>query len=93
MNPPPNAANIKLSPLFKKFMQRGLKKKLRDFEKDPGMRDAIKRLNRSIDDFERELEISAELMTQDSDGKGKFKSKKNLYKHLKDLGFKWRDHK
>ena len=79
-----------LSPLFKKLVQGRLRKRLKAFEKDPVMRDALKRLDRAVDDFERELEISAELTIDSMKNDKNFpKSKKEMRKHLKDLGFKF----
>jgi|TARA_R110001592_G_scaffold167346_1_gene402778 hypothetical protein len=74
------------SPILKKLVQGRLKKKLKSFQKDPQMRAALKKLDRSIKDFERELEIGAELLaSQDPDDMGK--SAKEREKTLIDLGF------
>lgn len=74
------------SPIFKKLVQGRLKKKLKAFQKDPQMRAAVKKLDRALQDFERELEIGAELIVkQDPDDMGK--SAREREKILSDLGF------
>ena len=47
------------SPLLKKLVSGKLKRTLRKLEKDPGLRNALKNVDRALDDFERELEIGA----------------------------------
>ena len=75
------------SPIFKRLVQGRLKSKLKAFQKDPGMRDAIKRLDKSIEDFERELEISAELLSS-VDPDDLDRNKKERVKIMKKLGIK-----
>ena len=76
------------SPIFKKLVQGRLKSQLKAFQKDPGMRDAIKRLDKSIEDFERELEISAELLSSTESG-DLDRNQKERKKIMKKLGIKF----
>jgi len=49
------------SAFWKKLTSSRLKKQLKKMEKDPHMRDALKKLNRSIDDFERQLDVQVDI--------------------------------
>ena len=77
------------SPLFKKLIQKRLKKQLRKLERNPAMRGALKRLDKATSDFERELEINAELFA-DMDEKDMDKHEKELAAFTRSLGAKWK---
>jgi|TARA_A100001391_G_scaffold200435_1_gene185012 hypothetical protein len=76
------------SPILKKLVSGRLKRTLRKLEKDPNMRDAIKRVDKAITDFERELELGAELTSKthkdyNTSGMKRFrKDREDLYKGL-----------
>ena len=77
------------SPLFQKLIQKRLKKQLKKLERNPKMRGALKRLDKSISDFERELEINAELFAN-TDEKDWDRQEKEDAKFFRDLGLKWK---
>tara|TARA_R110000824_G_scaffold139980_3_gene305449 strand:+ start:1182 stop:1478 length:297 start_codon:yes stop_codon:yes gene_type:complete len=72
------------SPLFKKLVSGRLKRTLKKLERDPALRDAFKRFDKSLEDLERDLEASAEIdssvHTNDRDVSSKERQK--LYKDL-----------
>ena len=76
------------SAFWKKLTSSRLKKQLKKMEDDPYMRDALRKLNRSIDDFERQLEINAK-MNSSIDDKDMDKEEKELAKFYRSLGVKW----
>ncbi len=78
------------APIWKKIFSGRLKKQLKQFEKDPAMRDALKRFDQSLEEFERSLEVSSELVKNYSTDPDERlpKEHKDKIKFLKSIG-KW----
>ena len=75
------------SPIWKKILGGRLKRQLRKLERDPAMRDALKRLDQSLEDFERELEVCNKIISATSpEDMGPVE--KNTTDFLKKLGYK-----
>jgi len=79
------------APIWKKIFSGRLKTQLKKFEKDPALRDALKRLDKSLEDFERELEIGSKLAQKYYDDQGKddkalSRSEKDAIKYYKSIG-------
>ena len=77
------------APIWKKIFSGRLKRQLKKFEKDPAMRDALKRLDKSLDDFEREIEIGTDLArdyAKDLDDKDLTRQQKDNIKFWKSIG-------
>ena len=77
------------SPIWKKIFSGRLKRQLKKFEKDPVLRDALKRLDKSLEDFERELEIGSKLSkdySKDLDPKELTPTQKDAIKFWKSAG-------
>ena len=75
------------SPIWKKILGGRLKRQLRKLERDPAMRDALKRLDQSLEDFERELEVGNKIISATSP-KDMGPVEKNTRDFLKKLGYK-----
>jgi hypothetical protein len=76
------------SGIWVKLLGRSLKSKMKDFDKDPGMKSALDNLDRALDDTERAFEISFEqIWDYEKDGPLP-KTKEARLKHLRKIGFK-----
>ena len=73
------------APIWKKIFSSRLKKNLRKFEKDPGLRNALKNVDKALEDFERELEIGSKIH-KDIDEKDLTRTQKDAIKYYKSIG-------
>jgi hypothetical protein len=78
------------SPIWKKLVQGRLKKQLKKFQKDPAMRDALKRLDKSLEDFESALETHHDIVLKGLEDSAKgdkdYKSFNDKVKFYKSIG-------
>lgn len=83
------------SAFWKKLTSSRLKKQLKKMESDPYMRDALKKLNRSIDDFEREVGVQVDINSSidkadlEKDNKNVPGNPHYLRNYFKKLGYKF----
>ena len=74
--------------IWEKLLGLSLKSKMKDFDKDPGMKSALDNLDRALDDAERAMEISFEHIWDYKKDGPLPKGKKAILKHLRKIGFK-----